>query len=449
MRADGSIRGRLMAAFGAFLMFGTLMFGTLAALETPAFAGSGGTGGQIFQCANGRPVDSSACGASNTNSWQTGDLNSSNSSYREGDSVPFQTTFANLTVGTTYFATIQWETTDAGLHAYDYLTTYNDTVPSADPCLNSGPAPAGCDTSSPKPPAPTSTVPIPLDPNISMTSGSQPSNQTFDCFGCSFTSGAQAPTGGTVSTVAGVGAYTLSGSYAGTSQTQITVSFTAGVTAPVLAWGGHIASDVNWGPNSGAASINGSPYHMWLNGVVDSTDTGISGGAQDRALQANAVLVPPTIVTTANVTGSVGIGSPVTDTATLSGPDGAVTGSVQFAECGPGTTAPICTSGNVTNVGTPVAITGNSTSDTATSPPFYPQLAGNYCFYATYIPDATASYTSGSETNQTTECFVVDQNSPSISTTLKDTTTGSTGAVNGQLTNVNIGANVTDTATLT
>src|SRR5207244_629373 len=99
----------------------------------------------------------------------------------------------------------------------------------------------------------------------------------FTCFNC---------------TITAASGYTLSGSYSGNSSTQITLTFTATDSTPVIAWGGHIASEVDWGQGLSAGGISGSSYHMRLKGL-----DGGSTGNQDRSLAAGAVFPPPTITT--------------------------------------------------------------------------------------------------------------------------------------------------------
>lgn len=66
----------------------------------------------------------------------------------------------------------------------------------------------------------------------------------------------------------------------------------------VIAWGGHIASSVDWGPGGSASSINGSPYHTRIKGfAVDNAqhtnDFTTNGGSSDRSLKTDAVFVAP------------------------------------------------------------------------------------------------------------------------------------------------------------
>ena len=73
-------------------------------------------------------------------------------------------------------------------------------------------------------------------------------------------------------TITGTSAYSLDAPYsAGGSATQITLTFTASVSDPVIAWAGHVASQDNWGAGHAAADIPGSPYHMRL---LDLDSTG-------------------------------------------------------------------------------------------------------------------------------------------------------------------------------
>ena len=57
----------------------------------------------------------------------------------EGDSVPYRLVIDNLDLAS-HTVTIAWDTTQGGKHAIDYLTTYNRTVGTANPCLGV----AGC-----------------------------------------------------------------------------------------------------------------------------------------------------------------------------------------------------------------------------------------------------------------------------------------------------------------
>jgi phage-related tail fiber protein len=75
------------------------------------------------------------------------------------------------------------------------------------------------------------------------------------------------------------------GSYAGDSESVITVTFTvassgdmcptqgseAGTCAAALWFGAHVAAQANWGLGNGAGSISGSPYHVALDAIDGSS----------------------------------------------------------------------------------------------------------------------------------------------------------------------------------
>src|SRR4029078_5964074 len=72
---------------------------------------------------------------------------------------------------------------------------------------------------------------------------------------------------------------------------SVIVTFTATSSTVVLAWGGHIASHIDWGAGNSAGAISGSPYHMRL---LDLDNDGL--GNMDRSLAAAAVAPVPSAV---------------------------------------------------------------------------------------------------------------------------------------------------------
>ena len=214
-------------------------------------------------------------------SWQNGNLNGSQAHYSEGDSVPYRAVFSSLVAGATYTATIEWDTTQSGKHAIDYLTTWNRTE-NPNPCAGVAGIPAGA-CSSP------TTFAIPVDANV--TNGPNEAPGGGDDI-------IQIPGNFTVfnGSIGGVSAYTRTGTYAGTSKTSIVVTFSAGADGTaVLAWGGHISTRVNWGLGSSAVAISGSPFHMRLVGFTCSNVSNCGVGQQDRSLSADAVIFPGSI----------------------------------------------------------------------------------------------------------------------------------------------------------
>ena len=222
----------------------------------------GNPSADLDQCANGGVGDPAVpcTGAA----WQNGNLNGNQAHYFEGDSVPYRMRFSNLATAGTHTVTIEWDTTQGGKHALDYITSFDRTETTANPCSGV----AGCTLGGPK-----DNISITADPNVT-GAGVTPVSGNITLFNGDIT---------------GLSAYTLSGNYTGNSSTAITITFTTSVSNPVLAWGGHIATRADWGVNNSAIAIPGSPYHTRL------IDLDGSGGNQDRSLASEAVVFPGSI----------------------------------------------------------------------------------------------------------------------------------------------------------
>jgi uncharacterized repeat protein (TIGR01451 family) len=252
----------------ALLAFVQATFMASTLLVVPALAAN--PSASLSQCANDPAPSPSTDGCSaSAADWVNGNLGASKSSYNEGDSIPYRLTFDSLATSGSHTVTIEWDTTKSGKHAIDYLTTYNRTVATANPCLGV----SGCTF----PGSPT-TFSIPKDPQVDNGSGS-PITQApgvFTLFG---------------GTITGVSSYSYpnGAGFVGDKSARITVTFTASVANPVLAWGGHIAARQDWGALLSAVAISGSPYHTRL------IDLDGSGGNQDRSLSADAVTFPGSI----------------------------------------------------------------------------------------------------------------------------------------------------------
>jgi hypothetical protein len=265
---------------------------TLAATLTTRIASAakpptgGNASANLDQCANGTSTSPVACAGT---AWQNGNTNEGNAHWVEGDSIAYRLRMSNLTTAGTHTVTIEWDTTKGGKHALDYLTSYNRTEKVGNnPCSNV----TGCGS-------PT-TFDIPSDTNTGLNLPPLPDspgdgrwNQVFTMFG---------------GTIQAVSAYSLKGTYApapattssGDSSTSITITFTANVANPVLAWGAHVATRKDWGANNSAVAITGSPFHVRL------LDLDGSGGNQDRSAASSAVVFPAILTVTKNVLGSDG-----------------------------------------------------------------------------------------------------------------------------------------------
>ena len=231
----------------------------------------------------------------NSPSWQTGNLNQSNSVYAEGDSVPYRATMTGLTPEAIYRLTIAWDATSNGLRAIDYLTSYNRTETLAVPCDVTtcgavGPVQTG----------------IPADPDLGsvvQVAGN------FTAWGAQFTASGTVigdPAAGNLcsgspcSIGANPSAYSLSGAYTDTAERRISIVFTAKNETAVIAWGGHVASQADWGASNAASSINGSPYHMRIVGFECSSSTNCGSGQRDRSMNANALAAPNSTTTSSS-----------------------------------------------------------------------------------------------------------------------------------------------------
>ncbi|XOU94656.1 MAG: SdrD B-like domain-containing protein [Candidatus Kerfeldbacteria bacterium] len=240
------------------LILNTSMIGVFIAPNEAQAAESA----KISQCANDPAPSPSTDGcATDAKEWVTGNLGASKSVYYEGDTIPYKMEMGGLTIDSTNNTiTIKWDTTKADKHAIDYLTTYNETVLTADPDI-------GIPGLTP------TTYPIPNDPQ---NSGITQIPGVFTLFG------------GTITNV-GNYEYPDGSGFVGDKTAIITVTFTADVANPVLAWGGHISTREDWGDENSAIAIPGSPYHSSL------VELNGSGGSQDLSLSAEAVIYPASI----------------------------------------------------------------------------------------------------------------------------------------------------------
>ncbi|MEO8274086.1 MAG: hypothetical protein ABI620_08460, partial [Chloroflexota bacterium] len=241
---------------------GSMLLVTPLGVAPVAAAGSG----DIDQCANDpAPSPPSNGCATSSSDWVNGNLNSSKSVFLEGDSIPYRIKLDGLATSGSNTVTIEWDTTKGGKHAIDYITTWNRSVLDANPCLGV----AGCALGS------FTTFPIPVDPQVGGAGVTQAAG-VFTMFG------------GTITSVSAY-SYSGGGGFTGDKMASITLTFTASVANPVLAWGGHIATRADWGLNNSAVAITGSPYHTRI------LEVNGSGGNQDRSLKEDAVIFPGSI----------------------------------------------------------------------------------------------------------------------------------------------------------
>ena len=401
--------------------------GGLALFVSNAAASPTGVSSTIDQCANGPASDPQPCQGSSGNkvngfqNWIGGNANASNAHWAEGQFIPYRAVISGLPAGS-YQAQFQYDTTWKGLHAIDYLGSFDatETTGSAtstnanqnNPCADV--LPSGECT----PGSPANTYPIPAA--TFFTAG--PSGTAAACSLSASDplvpySGQQAgdiamfgPSGSSIDGISYIsqnvpqssGCYTT---FAVNFSVPSSVSSTATI---VLAWSGHIASSSDWGPNVGAADINGSPYHMLQPGTfvtISSTQGSgtITVGAQDLPMAASAIAVSSTATSTVVFNGAdnqpatnanqITQGGSVYDQATVKSTNSTVvpTGQVEFdlysGTCptsGSPTSAPLSSYDGTLNK------SGVATSATTSN-----LQAGNYFYIANYLGTSTSLASTG------------------------------------------------------
>ena len=376
--------------------------------------------------------------------WIFGNLEHNNATYAEGEATVQRLWLEDLLPGSQHTVTLKYGTTKGGKHAYDYLTTWNyseNWITDADLCedidANGNNAGGGCTLWGAD-----DLFPIPVDPNAAFAAENpdvvQPAGRNFTMRNGDITA-ASTPT-------------VVSGDYASDSETVITVTFTVGnnsnacvtkqgtTTCSVALWfGAHIALSDEWA-SGGAASIDGSPYHVALD-KVDSA----SVGQRDNQMQAKTVVprTAPSISTELhNAAGGAVIpngthlplGSSVYDVANLTDPNSTFTGTVTFNFY----------SGGDCTTGTPVAQTGVAVSGTSATSATHPNLpAGDYAFNAQYIAGSDPHHFDSAVS--ACEPFVVDKAQLAVSTTVHD----AAHEVIADNEHVALGTNAHDNATVT
>lgn len=241
----------------------------------------------LDQWANGKP------GTSGEEQWQNGNLNANNSQYGEGDSVAFRRVLTGLDAGAVYRVTINYDTINNSLVSYDYLTSYDFTEVEATPAAD----------------GPDDTLGFAADPRLASTpgflAGAPAENPEMAVWGADLLAA------GNYQYSSGTSAQPYPAT--GTTTTSVDVIFKTITSTVTLAWGGHIARQVDWDASTGydtaPRNTGGSPYHMRNQGSVDivaelaagaSAEDYAAGdvldsknaGNQDRSLKASAVLIP-------------------------------------------------------------------------------------------------------------------------------------------------------------
>ena len=244
--------------------------------------------GDLDQCKNGGVNDTplSPC------QWVNGDLNDNQAHFIEGQSVPYRITLTNIpTSGTANCSAsgidcellIGYDVKHSSKNALDYVTHFQRIVETVDPCLNRTPCVAG------------NLFDVPIPASILVNGTPQP-NTSFN----------NLPAGERKiqiynGQITGVSYVSQGNLLNADSESVIKIKFKASNSTVVIAWGGHIASLLDWGVGNSASGISGSPYHTRFKELCTpvwdkQTSTVIldcAGGNQDRSLKSAAVSPPP------------------------------------------------------------------------------------------------------------------------------------------------------------
>gem|GEM_PF-5663406 len=236
--------------------------------------------------------------------WINGNVNEQKAHYVEGYSIPYRAVMEDLDTTKAYTYVFSYRTMVSGKHAIDFITGYDNIN---DPTHQSqfGHAPEGID--------PLAGTGLSLAPShFSIPNPGAPGSQLAAIFNA-YPGGKQMTLfGGIISSI----------TYSHTSEwTKVSVGFTPTSSTAVLAWGGHVSSQTDWGYGNSAISINGSNYHTREEYILEGDNKYEMG--KDLQLQVSAVRVEPKIALSKDP-----------DPASLLEPGGTVTFTVRVTNTG-------------------------------------------------------------------------------------------------------------------
>ncbi|MCI1188639.1 T9SS type A sorting domain-containing protein [Hymenobacter sp. DH14] len=210
--------------------------------------------------------------------WVNGNAGAQQAHFLEGHSIAYRMVITNLTAGA-HTVIIGWDVRDGSKNALDFITHYQNLLPHGQfnhPAETVNPL-DGLGLSSPS----VVTFPIAAPAQIPAL----PSSFSFYQLQAAGKELMTMFNGTTIDNLQ----YVVQGNRSlAHAETQLAITFHTTQPTVVFAWGGHIGSQVDWGPGTSAVNINGSPYHTRLISLDGS------GGNQDRSLSADAVAQPPT-----------------------------------------------------------------------------------------------------------------------------------------------------------
>jgi uncharacterized repeat protein (TIGR01451 family) len=296
-------RGLALSWTALFVLSLLLQYFTFA---TASGALAAGIGVDLDQWANQAPAG-----------WQNGDLNGNNSTYHEGDVVPFRLAIEGLDAGT-HTIHINHDFTAGGHKAYDFLATYNVTE-NATPCSAGGGAVSS------------------LCPSLPAADTAQFGSDGRTINGKTVV-GAYGATGRNLTmyggTIAPIPAPVCSGSTDANSTCDYTITFTTTGSAAFFLWGGHLARSDYWNDPSdpdGAGQVSGAPWHMRTQNLDGSGNKN-----QDRSIQPSALVQLPALeITKVADAASVSAGDSIGFTVTITNTGTGAAGGLSFSDALP------------------------------------------------------------------------------------------------------------------
>ncbi len=246
---------------------------------------------KLEQWANGQLADPIV-----TEGWVTGNVVASKAHYSEETTLPYRVQISNLDANTTYRIVVGWDTQKNGVHALDFITSYDldrnhdrfgHTIEPID--IFQGTSFSGVNGDD--------QIPIPTpsfagdDPAANMQAAEadflslDPTERELRIWGATFQSVQYVRQD-----------FMAAGA---TSESHIEILFTTPASGNnlkvMIAWGANIASQTIWGAGNSASAISGSPYHTF---VADCSGSGMAEGLngcgnKEVQLQAAAVIITP------------------------------------------------------------------------------------------------------------------------------------------------------------
>ena len=243
--------------------------------------------------------------------FERGNSNANKSHFAEGFSVPYRIEFTTLEANQQYRVRIAFDVKKNGSVAFDYITGFQNLQLSTslspelvNPLVGTGLQNlTGISSSFLAIPSPAYTTNTIFNSTagysfaqLKTTAGFNPeiSLPTSPFSSSLRDKGNMAIWNATLNSIQYVGGVDIS---PGTVSVAMEIVFTKANNANnvVLAWGGHIASLLDWGQGNSASAISGSPYHMYVETVVKTNDGSmICNGNMDCQLSSDAVTPAPT-----------------------------------------------------------------------------------------------------------------------------------------------------------